>query len=225
MKLLSIIILLPFAVVVPNKKEMALVKENLYFDKNEVSNAAWRVFETELINKGEDVAKYRHNDVWTFGGFNKYYYPSEGFGHFPVVGITHYGATEYCKWKNNKSEVKGTYRLPTKREFLYAMRAGEQSKKWQRKKQKMSKRYYPTPLYNFRTVENPQCTTTSMNSNMPDKFGIHNLKGNVSELVQEKNIALGGSWKDRDDKNWYKEEQIVNSPQDWVGFRCVCELN
>jgi len=50
------VLLLP---IVPTENQLALVSDNLYFDKTEVSNAQWQRFEAELINKGKDLELYR----------------------------------------------------------------------------------------------------------------------------------------------------------------------
>ncbi len=57
----------------------------------------------------------------------------------------------------------------------------------------------------------------------PNDYGAYHVLGNVAEMVAEKGIAKGGSWKDELSDSEITDRQLYTSPSDKVGFRCVCE--
>ena len=136
--------------------------------------------------------------------------------------MTKLGATEFCKWRNNHSKIKGNHRLPTKDEFLRAIKEGEQSVKWFKKKIKAEKNNILA--YNLFDENEVVKMISPSRSFLPNKFGIYNLVGNLSEMVQEEGIVVGGSWRDKDELKWSSATQPFTGPADWVGFRCVCEV-
>lgn len=106
---------------------------NLFMDITEVSNLQWSEFEyyvskdssssytRSIAPNGQVTAQYRPN-----------YYTEGVFGDYPVVGISNWQASEFCKWrtnlinsklqvmyKNNAISVslKVKYRLPTELEW------------------------------------------------------------------------------------------------------------
>ena len=139
-----------------------------------------------------------------------------------VVGITQLGAEAYCKWRNTHGELNGTYRLPTLKEFQFVLREGYEAEKQQRKVDKARKHEWRDAFNFYRKGD--------INMPLPpggsivDKFGIYDIQGNVSEIVQDGNIAVGGSWLDSEFEDWQSITQVFDGPKNWVGFRCVCEL-
>ena len=103
-------------------------------------------------------------------------YPDEyrGFGkeHYPVVGVSHHAAMEYCRWL---SKVTGkAYRLPTEAEWEYACRAGTHS------------------AYFFATdsaklgdyawfAKNSDEATHPVGKTKPNPWGLYDMYGNVAE--------------------------------------------
>ncbi|WP_430404400.1 formylglycine-generating enzyme family protein [Fluviicola sp.] len=63
--------------------------------------------------------------------------------------------------------------------------------------------------------------TAPVQSYLPNEFGVYNLNGNVSEMVQEKNIAVGGDWYSPgyDIRNQSTKKFTEANPM--VGFRPV----
>jgi len=176
---------------------MSMVSENLYFDQTEVTNEQWQAFELENIEKGINPEPYRINDVFNSEPFNTTYFPHESYRDYPVVGVTKLGATEYCKWRNTNSKLKGNYRLPTKNEFLQAIKEGEQSVKWFKKKIKTEKKNIKS--YNLSDENEVVKMTSPSRSFLP-------------------------SWRDKDELKWSSDTQLFTGPADWIGFRCACEV-
>ena len=51
----------------------------------------------------------------------------------------------------------------------------------------------------------------------------YNLRGNVSEFVEEDSISVGGSWHDSKIRIFECDTFHVSKPNAWTGFRNVCE--
>jgi hypothetical protein len=51
---------------------------------------------------------------------------------------------------------------------------------------------------------------------------IYNIRGNVSEWTSEKNIAVGGGWKDKRKRILISDTINLTEPNAWTGFRNVC---
>lgn len=171
-----------------------------------------------------------------------FFHPS--YKDYPVVGISYDQAKAYCVWRTeavkqmmksyDMEPVDFEYRLPTRTEWELIANAGfsDKQKKYIRKLE--NKKNYRGAL---RT-----CNMVYTDSNreelipnfrmlaptrvyLPNKYNVYNLYGNVAEMVQECNVAVGGSYLDS-----YQEIVPCNKalsyegPERWLGFRCVCEV-
>ena len=54
-----------------------------------------------------------------------------------------------------------------------------------------------------------------------NEFGLYNLNGNVAEMIDERNVALGGSWANAADEVTLESELEYEAPSPLVGFRPV----
>ena len=219
----TITTLIFFAALSFKKMNMAKITPNLYMDKYEVTNSDWKAFEKHLINEGENPADYRSNEVWDAGHFKPFrdtYFQHKAYDAYPVLGVTHEGAKKYCTWKGTQSKTEGTFRLPTIEELQYQMTEGEQGKKWE-KCEKWSQKMEAN-THNFKGHDGH--ITAPSASYCINKFGVHNIKGNVAEMTTTEGKALGGSYADSKDIDWENHIQSYDAPTNWLGFRCVCEL-
>ena len=48
------------------------------------------------------------------------------------------------------------------------------------------------------------------------------MLGNVAEMVQEKGICKGGSWRNILEECRVGKDMEYSKPAAWLGFRCVC---
>lgn len=126
-------------------------------------------------------------------------YLGKDISDFPVVGISHKQATDYCKWRSERVNQKFsnktvTYRLPSKEEWTAIFHASANDK------------FVP-------------------GLNKPSgKKKIQNLSDNVSEMVSEPGIAMGGNWKTgatATDNTITVASFEYDKPENWLGFRCV----
>lgn len=117
-----------------------LLVSTLYAGRNEETNAQYRTYLSDL--KKTDAIKYSDAlpDTTIYDGVQipKNYFSCPKFEAFPVIGVTYDQAVAYCKWKTSyvkkmmakelgieESEItfRGEYRLPTKKEWIYAAAA------------------------------------------------------------------------------------------------------
>lgn len=227
----------------------SIIVDNFFMDQGEIQNSDWKNYLSDLKNKhGENseiyLAALPDTTVWRTEKSNNNpfvvtYFQHPSFDHYPVVGISHKQAKEYCIWRTQTVKemmkaigddpVNFEYRLPTQTEWELVANAGY-SKKQKKLLNKKNKKYNgKTRIYNMKFDQNTTKKSSVMTfpslSFIPNKYNIYHIYGNVAEMVAEQNIAVGGSLLD-------KYEDIVPSnkvlkyegPQMWLGFRCVAEI-
>jgi formylglycine-generating enzyme required for sulfatase activity len=179
---------------------------------------------------------------------SKYYHQHPAYQNHPVVNISYEAALLYCDWLTQKMQKTGTisseqhFRLPTKAEFIRATRGDNHNQiySWPNstlfnEKGKDQCNYFKINAENihYNSEANQyelkdinltykyKSYTTNAKSFTPNEFEIYNLNGNVSEMIAEKGIALGGNYASTgyDVRN---ESQIsFESSSNKVGFRPV----
>ncbi|NQX98596.1 MAG: SUMF1/EgtB/PvdO family nonheme iron enzyme, partial [Flavobacteriales bacterium] len=138
------------------------INNNLFFDKTEVSNFAWKTYLGWLENKhGKLSSEYLNartdTTVWN-NLYKELYLKHSAYEDYPVVGISYDQAIAFCKWRTERlkeyfdaQKVKNDkeiypkdfeYRLPTKSEWEKVARVGYSLKTLKRleKKYKGQKR-------------------------------------------------------------------------------------
>ena len=63
--------------------------------------------------------------------------------------------------------------------------------------------------------------TAPVETYFPNQFGVHNMNGNVAEMISEKGKALGGSWNSTGYDVRNESVMTYNAPSPFVGFRPV----
>lgn len=145
-------------------------------------------------------------------------------------------------YKGVKQRVK--YRLPTKEEWEIAARAGLDGTKfpfgYEEIKQKNGKYkfgvdnalffeydeekhknlYLRAPSLNGKKVIPP---TYPVSYGKPNIYGLYNMPGNVSEMVEEDGVVKGLSWADEMREYYHDEDIEFKRPSMMIGFRCACE--
>lgn len=121
------------------------IVDNFFYDEGEICNTNWREYLSYLEkNDGIDSEVYRNampdttvwdKDNFPNGVFVHNYYSHRAYDYFPVVGVSHQQAVDYCTWrtkavkimlkKNNFEGPKSfEYRLPSKTEWELIANAG-----------------------------------------------------------------------------------------------------
>lgn len=228
------------------EKNMAPLKGNVYIDKYEVTNGDYRKFLGNLERSKQtdlyQVALY-DSTQWTKGKFadksldpmGNMYHWHPAYDNYPVVCISYDGAKAYCEWltKQYNLQRKRTYtqvvfRLPTESEWRTAAGSGD------------PKAITPFPNNNIKNASDSYLANiqpikgrffedggfhqVKVNSYDPNKMGFYNTFGNVSEMIDSKGTALGGSWYNLFEECTFDKTQQYTNPDPGIGFRVVMEI-
>lgn len=179
--------------------------------------------------------------------------PKDYFAHsafdgpnFPVVSISYDAALLYCDWltqqyndadpkKRQYKKVK--FRLPSEAEWEQAARANRAAVlyPWGGNMVTNQKGCF---LGNFNVEREKPCEgcpakaeandggwfTTPVTTYFPNDLGLYNMSGNVSEMVNAKGVAKGGSWYHSPDAAKITAQQTYEGAQPYVGFRIFMEV-
>lgn len=223
------------------------INDTLFADETEISNYSWMKYEfwtksnygansKEYLATLPDTLVWRQKDSYNEPYVN-YYYRHVAYKEYPVVGISYEQAHSYCKWRTDRVKAYMTvakkfkyrdfeYRLPSKEEWE---KLAEFSFNVLRNNGKNKKGIYqlnciiPLPNGDCMRKDNVDVTSPvkSYNRNL---FGLYNMLGNVAEMVNEKGICKGGSWRNRIEECRVGKDQEYSKPTAWLGFRCVCVM-
>ena len=115
-----------------------------------------------------------------------------GYEGFPAVNMTHFAASRFCKWL---SLITGNYyRLPTEAEWEYACRSGTSSDYYYGDDISLIDEY----SWNKNNSDN---SYQRVGQKIPNKWGLHDMLGNVSEWVA-----------DSYDDNIFKSKKLKKDP-------------
>lgn len=236
--------------------------QSFIIQKTEVSNLEYRTFLFDLLLQGRKEEFLRakpDQQQWNnmpSGQNNKmvdYYFSHPAYDNYPVVNISREGAEMYCKWLTDelhkavdekKKSMYNPIRLPIREEWIKStcLEPNKNIYPWHGKFMRNKDGLYEA---NFRLSESEMndhtnaysaCSvdiTAPVNSYFPNYYGIHNLSGNVAEMVYN-NLSTkspgtaGGGW-----MNSAEELKIlgpdpysgVTAPHPCIGFRMVMTVS
>lgn len=176
----------------------------------------------------------------------KYYLRHPAYRDYPVVGVSYEQAVEFCKWRTERvmefnavSKKHGTidfeYRLPTKKEWEFISNNGNYSDGYS-VFSRGGKNAKGLVTFNHRWAKDSAEWVSSggdksrvgmevfapVYSYWPNSFKLYNMIGNASEMVLEKGISKGGSWKNLLEECRVGKDIPYKKPSAMLGFRCVC---
>jgi len=248
MKFLNLILLLfPFISLAQIPNCVPIRGEYLYMSRTEVSNKKYINFLESISD--EDSIKNRPNSAMWNSVFKsetpmaEYYFSHPAYQNYPVVNVTYEQANSYCEWltkmlNNYYKNQKVLIRLPTEKEWKDAAKGGNdfaiypwgtetmrvKTGKYQGQMQANFARGSGDYLGVSGVLNDNADITAPVTAYWANDFGLYNMSGNVSEMISEKGIVKGGSWKNRADYLRIDKQQYVYSASPEVGFRYVVEI-
>jgi formylglycine-generating enzyme required for sulfatase activity len=180
-----------------------------------------------------------------------YYFNYPAYRDYPIICITYTAANEFCKWLTeyyhsnfnpNRKYKQVKFRLPTEQEFIRAASS----------KYDHAKIFYPwgnNSLYGkgekqcnffemcqedldfnqnrleYHNIINPfDIGIEPVTSYQPNPYGIFNIVGNVSEMIQQEHIAIGGDWMSTGYNVRITSKKKYEDADPVIGFRVYMEI-
>jgi formylglycine-generating enzyme required for sulfatase activity len=232
---------------IQNAGRKRVTVSSFYIDRFEVTNKEYRDFLGDLSGERRE-ARMPDSTAWdesvSRANWKTYFYGSER-SNYPVVAVTWKDAKEYCKWENK--------RLPTEAEWEYAARAGRVGGvyPWAGFSPRNPQGKF---LANFNPGRQGQAAdgyafTAPVGTYPPNKWGLHDVAGNVAEWVEDaytpsysplsgldpvykdpdenRRVVRGGSWASTPFqigvgvRNYQPKDEA--SPR--IGFRCAADIS
>ena len=223
--------------------------------QTEVSNLDYRAFLFDIKQSGDQELFEKVNFVNNESAQKdivKTYNLNPVFNDYPVFNVSHYAATEYCKWlkyqlaKEYEIDIENIdVRLPSKAEWIHAARGGRDLAP------------YPWGGYYIRNAKG--CHLANFNGGIgthnitlnqetgeyeivkevesdlnkmaapvrtffPNDYGLYNMSGNASEMINEEGIAMGGSWMSSGYDIRITSEYNYTAANNQVGFRPIISI-
>ena len=228
------------------EKNFVKTNDNIYFGIYEVTNAEYNKFLNNVLSSRElDLFKscLYDSSQWvenfphaTNAPMANMYHWHPAYADYPIVNIKHSSAKKYCEWltqqynqQSKRKYSKVTFRLPTKKEWEHAARAGDKNVKTPFPNDNFEGGKNGCYLANIKTGEgrfydDGGFFTVKVNSYPPNKFGLYNIIGNAGEMIDEPFTSKGG--------NWFLERSLCLIGTAWmyekedprIGFRVVMEI-
>lgn len=201
--------------------------------KFEISNQLYHQFLDDPENKDNpelqiDTSQWLKKEHYS-AVHAQFYHSSGSFKDYPVVNISYKAAELFCKWltsqykKVKKRKFKRVYfRLPTEEEWIIAARGrNKESIYGWVGNEIIDKNGRPKGnYYNETDTEQNTNLLKPVNSFQSNDYGMYNMSGNVSEMVQNAKIVKGGDW--MHGYEYCKISPMISwdgSPKPYIGFR------
>lgn len=236
------------------EKNFIAVHENLKIEKYEITNGQFKRFLLDLKARGQNELFERHYwDTAQWEGIGepmkKFYHSHAGFEDYPAATVRYESALAYCEWltekynSDPKRKLKNVrFRLPTEAEWTLAANGGDGSRIYpfgntlRNKKGEYLANYdriedrlisYDASTKSYRIMKQPEERKTyysTSHSFERSPEGFYNMSGNVAEMVMEKGIAKGGSFKDPGYDIRIASVEPYQQASIEIGFRVAMEI-
>ncbi|HNQ60841.1 MAG TPA: SUMF1/EgtB/PvdO family nonheme iron enzyme [Bacteroidia bacterium] len=170
------------------------------------------------------------------------YHRAEKYANYPVVNISYEGAALFCDWLTKKynsfpdRKFKNVeFYLPGKEEWTLAASGKSKDAVYscgnslvnEKGMQMANYRRTDIPLgldEGDKTIDIGSAVSVGeilapVKSYWENDLGVYNLSGNAAEMISEKGIMKGGSFKDESEQLKIDSQQIYTEPASFIGFR------
>lgn len=206
-----------------------------YMGKYEVS---WQEYILYVFGEKEEIEKEKKDGITRPTKPYGSVYRDRGEKGFPAIGMSQHSAIYFAKWLSWKTGKQ--YRLPTEAEWEFACRAGSETPYfWGADKSKAGD-------YGW-SKENSGDQTHPIGKKQPNKFGLYDIVGNVSEWCMQDDtntpaVTRGGAFTEPVEK-MRSASRMLDCPEwneldpqsppsiwwlsaaDFVGIRLVCSAD
>jgi formylglycine-generating enzyme required for sulfatase activity len=232
---------------IQNAGRKKVTVSSFYIDRFEITNKEYRDFISDL-SEAKREERLPDSTAWdeaaSRANWKTYFYGSER-SDYPVVAVTWKDAKQYCQWEGK--------RLPTEAEWEYAARAGRVGGvyPWAGFSPRDPQGRY---LANFNPGRQGQAAdgyafTAPVGSYPPNRWGLHDVAGNVAEWVQDaytpsysalsgldpvykdeeenRHVVRGGSWASNAFQIGVgvRNYQEASNASARIGFRCAADIS
>lgn len=212
--------------------------KNETFDKANIDSMRWK-----------DNAAYNTPYIELYHRHPAYYgYPVVNISYEGAVLFCEWLTEEYNSYEKRKYK-KVVFRLPSKEEWMYAARGGLTNQSYPWSGYSLTD-YKGNVMCNYRSIgdewihhdKENQVLVILEHSGNPDKssasgditapviaykpngYGIYNSSGNAAEMISDKGIAMGGSYKSPGYDVRIESSETYNHPNSHLGFRYCMEV-
>jgi formylglycine-generating enzyme required for sulfatase activity len=209
-------IILPFILLfsLNNNPPGTIKVKNYYVDRTEIQNVHWLEY---IYHRGKEMDSGEMQKILPDSA--NVWYSLEENRYQPIVLITYDQAVEYCVWRSKvvseKLGKKITYRLPTVAEWrdiaekIIKTDLKQVEKELQKAEELIKK---DSGQYVLMGKEKPGSR-------------IYNMFDNVTEMTLKKGIAIGANNQQLTDPKTNLTRLVkYNSPNSYLGFRCIAEM-
>lgn len=228
-----------------------IYKDSLFILKTEVTNIEYLNFVEYIKTKQSKItidSVMPNSNLWIDiknkqKAYEDYYFKHPAYKNYPVVNITKRQAELFCEWKTyilnkkllNLDSYKLIVRLPTKEEWKHSALGGLPSYNKYPWKELSMRGKDGSFRCNFKYTKGKIKTkkgyinsledlTAPVESFYPNGWGIYNVSGNVSELIKDDTIAMGGNWDSFDEDVSVNSYICANKASPKIGFRYIVEI-
>ncbi len=232
---------------IQNAGRKKVTVSSFYIDRFEITNEEYRNFLDDLSGEAREE-RLPDSTAWdeaaSRANWKTYFYGSER-SDYPVVAVTWEDAKEFCEWEDK--------RLPTEAEWEYAARAGRVGGvyPWAGFSPRDPQGRY---LANYNPGRQGQAAdgyafTAPVGSYPPNRWGLHDVAGNVAEWVEDaytpsysalsgldpvyedseenRRVIRGGSWASNAFQIGVgvRDYQPKDEASARIGFRCAADVS
>ncbi len=231
-------------------KSLVKIEDGLYASKYEVSNKLYMTFLSSLKNSNDtglltiaQIDTLRWRDKYSYNEpYIQHYHKHPAYQNYPVVCINYEAAKLFCEWLTAQYNAdpkrkfkKVLFQLPSESEWIMAAQAGDNSATYPWQGNDLHNKTGEA-MCNFKQELNDTIKfkgkppigadiTAPVGSYYKNNFGLYNMSGNVAEMINEKGIVKGGSWRDKSEylaiATKYKYD---GNAQAFVGFRYFAQV-